>query len=81
MDCQMPVMDGYEATKEIRKLEQGMDRQSTIVAMTANAMSGDREMCLDAGMDEYLTKPITPDALYNLVSRLVSLTHSNQRAA
>lgn len=67
MDIQMPEMDGYEATREIRKFENNTDKHIPIVAMTAHAMKGDKEKCLAAGMDHYITKPINPEVLYKLL--------------
>jgi CheY-like chemotaxis protein len=73
MDVQMPVMDGLEATQMIRKAqvagEAGFDREIRIVAMTANAMTGDRELCLSVGMDDYITKPLRPDSVKGILTK------------
>jgi PAS domain S-box-containing protein len=69
MDCQMPVMDGFGATREIRDCEAGRGRHIPIVAMTANAMAGDRELCLQAGMDDYMTKPVQRQTLLAMLER------------
>jgi CheY-like chemotaxis protein len=68
MDCQMPVMDGYQATAEIRTFE-GVGRRVPIVAMTAHAMQGDKEKCLKAGMDDYIAKPINLDEVKAALTR------------
>ena len=86
MDCQMPKMDGYEATRRIREMEkQSVDAASdgrpglrhTIIALTAHAMQGERQVCLDAGMDDYLSKPFSMDGLGEVLSRWLPTTEAD----
>ena len=67
LDCQMPEMDGYEVSRIIRQSENATGKHVPIVAMTANAMVGDREKCVDAGMDDYVTKPINGDRMMEVL--------------
>lgn len=70
MDCQMPVMDGYETTKRLREGTSGeMNANAPIVAMTANAMLGDRQKCIDAGMNDYITKPFAVEQMKNVIEK------------
>jgi len=69
MDCQMPEMSGFEATAEIRQRESSNGFRLPVIAMTANAMTGDRERCLDAGMDDYISKPFDAHDLVEMVER------------
>jgi CheY-like chemotaxis protein len=71
MDVQMPEMDGFEATRKIRKLEKQTGNHIPIVAMTAYAIKGDRQRCLAAGMDEYVSKPISSDKLFGVIEALL----------
>jgi len=69
MDCHMPVMDGYAAVRELRFLETSRSLpHQTVIALTANAMLGEREKCLEAGMDDYLTKPVVSEDLMALLA-------------
>ncbi len=72
MDCNMPEMDGYEATNQIRKLESEVS-QIPIIAMTANVLKGDREKCIQAGMNDYTKKPLKLEKLIEKLARWVDV--------
>jgi CheY-like chemotaxis protein/HPt (histidine-containing phosphotransfer) domain-containing protein len=80
MDVQMPVMDGFEATQAIRTAEASTHDHLPIVAMTANAMKGDREKCLNAGMDDYVAKPVRIKDIRSVIARWDSACHSRRQA-
>ena len=67
MDMEMPEMDGIEATKELLLLEGSLKKIPIIIAMTANAMEEDKKKCLDAGMNDFLSKPVKLDTLYDII--------------
>jgi CheY-like chemotaxis protein len=81
MDVQMPIMDGFEATAVIRAHEKVSTAHLPIIAMTAHAMQGDRERCLAAGMDDYVTKPIKAADLYAAIERMIQATPVTTHAA
>ena len=74
MDCQMPDMDGFQATAEIRRREARTGQHLPIVALTASAIEGDREQCLAAGMDDYVTKPFTTEQMYSALVKWMQVT-------
>ena len=78
MDCQMPSMDGLEASRQIRSLNQP---QPIIVAVTANALVGERERCLNAGMDDYLSKPFQAEQLVALVKKWIAARRASHASA
>ena len=81
MDCRMPVLDGYEATRRIREQQRETGRRTPIIAITANAMTSDRELCEKAGMDDYLTKPIQPSELARCIARYALTPDTESRAS
>jgi CheY-like chemotaxis protein len=81
MDCQMPEMDGYEATSAIRQAEYEGGQRIPIIALTANAMPGDRQRCIDSGMDDYLTKPFLPEELLRVLDQWGGSSQSRREAS
>ncbi|MGB7285606.1 MAG: response regulator [Salaquimonas sp.] len=80
MDVSMPEMNGLEATREIRKIEQGSGERISIIGVTAHAIKGDMERCMEAGMDDYLSKPVSPDKLIEKIDRWMAIQTDSKRA-
>ena len=78
MDCQMPEMDGFDATRRIREMESSgqLAGHLPVIALTANAIKGDRERCVEAGMDDYLSKPFEPQSLFKILARFLASNES-----
>jgi len=76
MDIQMPVMDGILATKKIREIESSTNHHTPIIAITANALAGDKENCLAAGMNDYISKPFQPEVLVQKMRNLLTSGNS-----
>ena len=72
MDVMMPEMDGFEATRMIRQDTEGKNFKTPIIALTANAMKGDREQCIAAGMSDYISKPINPEEVFQIIEKYYS---------
>jgi CheY-like chemotaxis protein len=73
MDCQMPIMDGLEATRKIRQREENLSRHTPIIALTADSRPEDRDRCIEAGMDEYMTKPLSRQILIEKIQGVLSV--------
>jgi PAS domain S-box-containing protein len=76
MDCQMPELDGYQTTQEIRASRDPKVRDLPVIAMTANSLKGDREACLSSGMSDYLAKPVRPETLYAMLAKWLERSHA-----
>jgi len=72
MDVQMPEMDGFEATAALRERERGSGEHLPVIALTAHAMRGYEERCLEAGMDGYLAKPLKPESLFSVIAEVLA---------
>ncbi len=81
MDCQMPVLDGYQATMKIRLMEASTGQHIPIIALTANALSEERDSCLEAGMDDFVSKPFKAEQLADAIRRTIHGAQSENLAA